>query len=286
MADQLNDLPQPDDDHFEALNEAAKIMPYQTAGFKQQLQQFMAQPTDVNLERRFASALLNMSFYVPVQVRQKAMTSKEPNAHLGMGMAVITYLADGQRYIPAFTERSEATRFLVGSFPEIDFRMFEFTSEELMTEAGQLKIAGLLVNPGIHNFPLSITYWNYIHRVRPLPVTTSQADFQFRLLGEQSVQLEAALSRAMRRYGKLKKAWLFGVRYKGKTTLYDRALIVDWQGDQEQFRAKVEPKLAIVAHRHQRYGTDFLIGTTTEFIGREVEAEFDPFYTRRGGLQK
>lgn len=255
------------------------VVSYQVARFQQQLQHFMQQPMDGETERRFAAALMQMRFFVPMQMLTQNATPKRPNERLGMALASITYLADGQKYIPVFTEQSALKTFLVNQFTNVNLRSVELTVSEVMVEAKSLKTSGILINPGQQNFPLANDYWHYINQVVPL-IPERAEDYELELLTPTPEKLMTALQKAFRHQHRIKAAWLVGLKMPAEIK-YEMALIVKYQGDLSEFQVKVAPKLAIISHRYQEYGTDLLIGTTKEAVGQAVVKMLDPFYQRR-----
>lgn len=261
------------------------VMPFQATGFNHRLQQYMNQPMDPDLERRFAAALLTMSFVVPVQTGKRASSSLQPKAGLTLALAVTTYLADGQQYIPVFTDKAKMQEFLSGA-PQLDpFRSFEFTSQELMGEVEKLDISGILVNPGYQNFPLNLDYWNYIHQVAPIVISENEkdTDFKFRIIQPVPDKLHAALARELRHIRKAEKAWLIEMKLKNEAR-FEYTVVVEYKGKKEDFQLKVARKLAKAAHRYLPHGADILVGTAEEAIGLAVKLEVDPFYERKGWL--
>lgn len=260
------------------------IMSFKTSGFNQRLQSFMNQPMDPALEHRFAASLLEMKFYAPVQTGRRPASSRQPKPAFTLSVAVTTYLADGQKYIPVFTDLAKMQKFLAGT-PNLDpFRSFEFTSKELMAEAKQFSLQGILINPGAQSFPLTQEYWDYIHKVAPVVVTHNQDDdFKFKLINPTPTKLQDALSRALTHIHKIETAWLIKLKPKNDST-YQFAVLVDYRGKPETFEAKVSRKLAIAAHRYLPYGSDIIVGQLEGTLGDEVKHNVDAFYKRSGWL--
>lgn len=258
------------------------IMPFQITGFNHRLQQYMNQPLDQGLERRFAAALLTMRFIVPVQTTVRHASAKQPKPGLGLAVAITTYLADGQHYIPVFTDQLKMQAFLADA-PQLEpFRSFEFTSEELMNEAKKLDLAGILINPGHQSFPLSQQYWDYIHQVAPIVSSEEEqeVEFKFRIIYPAPDKLQHALQQELKHARKAQEAWLIETKLKGEVK-YDYTVVVDYHGDANEFQEKVARKLAKVAHRYLPHGSDILVGTLDDSMGAAVKVEIDPFYKRK-----
>ncbi|GAX02503.1 SseB protein [Secundilactobacillus pentosiphilus] len=258
------------------------IMPFRVTGFNHYLQQYMSHPMDSTLESQFAAALLTMRFLVPVQTGKRSATAKQPKPSLTMSVAVTTYLADGQQYIPVFTDQVKMKQFLDGA-PHLDaFRSFEFTSNELMEEADRLEIAGVLINPGYQSFPLSHDYWNYIHQVVPvgLPETDNESPFKIRMIDPAPKKLQDAIARELKHVHKVKRAWLVESKVKGESQ-FDYTVVVDYNDQSNDFQSKVARRIAKAAHRYLPHGADILVGTLGDPIGQAVQQEVDPFYTQK-----
>ncbi len=260
------------------------IMSFRKSGFNQRLQSFMDQPMDPELEHKFAAALLEMKFYAPVQTGRRKASAKQPQPAFTLSVAVTTYLADGQKYIPVFTDLTKMQTFLAGSPNMVPFRSFEFTSKELMAEADQFNLSGILINPGDQSFPLTREYWDYIHKVAPVVASKNlDDDFMFKLINPTPTKLQAALSRSLKHVRKAEAAWLVKLKPKDDQN-YQYAVIVDYKGKPENFEAKVSRKLAIAAHRYIPYGADIIVGRLTGKIGSEIKHDVDAFYKRSGWL--
>lgn len=260
------------------------IVSFQTSGFDSRLASFMKQPMEPELEHRFAAALMDMKFFAPVQAGRRHASAKQPRPAFTLSVAVTTYLADGQKYIPVFTDITKMTRFLAGS-PNMDpFRSFEFTSQELMAEAKQFGLQGILINPGDQNFPLSQEYWEDIHKVAPVVASqTDNDDFKFQLINPTPTKLQAALSKQLHHMRKVQAAWLIKLQPKGEVN-YQYAVLVDYRGKPSSFEGKVSRKLAISAHRYLPYGADIIIGQMDGRLGEAIKHEVDSFYKRTGWL--
>jgi hypothetical protein len=260
------------------------IMSFKKLGFNQRLQSFMDQPMDPELEHKFAAALLEMKFYAPVQTGRRKASARQPQPAFTLSVAVTTYLADGQKYIPVFTDLAKMQAFLAGSPNMAPFRSFEFTSNELMAEADQFNLKGILINPGDQSFPLTQEYWDYIHKVAPVVASKNQADdFMFKVINPTPTKLQDALSRALRHVHKVQAAWLVMLKPKNETS-YQYAVIVDYRGKPEVFEAKVSRKLAIAAHRYLPYGADIIVGRMVGRLGEAIKHDVDSFYKRSGWL--
>ena len=260
------------------------IMSFRTSGFSQRLQSFMNQPMDPELEHRFAAALMEMSFYAPVQSGRRHASAKQPRPAFTVSVAVTTYLADGYKYIPVFTDLAKMQRFMAGS-PNMDpFRSFEFTSSELMEEAEQYNLKGILINPGEQSFPLTLEYWDYIHQVAPVVASQNQdEDFKYQLINPTPTKLEETLSQSLRHIRKAKAAWLIKLKPNNDNS-YQYTVLVDYHGKPNDFEVKVSRKLAMAAHRYLPYGADIIVGRLEGRLGDEVKHNVDAFYKRTGWL--
>lgn len=261
---------------------SGSIMPFRVTGFNHYLQQYMNHPMDASLEGQFATTLLTMRFMVPVQVAKRNASAKQPKPGLTLSVAVTTYLADGQQYIPAFTDPIKMKQFLA-DVPQMEpFRSFKFTSQELMDEADNMEIAGILINPGYQNFPLTHDYWDYIHQVVPLslPEGDSEAPFKFRIINPTPEKLQAAISRELKHIRKVSNAWIIETKVKGETQ-FDYTVVIDYRGKSSDFQSKVARRVAKAAHHYLPHGADILIGTLSDQIGQAVQLEVDPFYTQK-----
>jgi len=261
---------------------SGSIMPFRATGFNHYLQRYMNHPMDANLESQFAATLLTMRFVVPVQAGKRNASAKQPKPGLTLSVAVTTYLADGQKYIPVFTDQTKMNHFLSGT-PQLEpLRSFEFTSQELMDEADSLEIAGILINPGYQNFPLTHEYWHYIHQVVPvsLPEGDSEEPFQFRIINPTPKKLQAAISRELKHIRKVSHAWLIETKVKAEDQ-FDYTVVLDYEGKSTDFQANVARRVAKAAHRYLPHGADILIGTLDDQIGQAVQTEVDPFYTQK-----
>ncbi|KRM44088.1 enhanced serine sensitivity protein SseB [Lentilactobacillus parafarraginis] len=259
------------------------ITPFKTAGFGLRLQAFMNQPMDPEIEHRFAASLLKMTFYVPVQTGHRYATARQPDPAMTLSVAVTTYLADGEKYIPAFTDLAKLQKFLAGAPNMTPFRSFEFTSEELMGQSKKFQINGVLINPGNESFPLTQEYWQYIHQVAPVVVTRAQnPKSTYQLINPTPRKLEGELRRTLRKLRHVKQAWLVGMRTTEDDD-YQYTIIVDYVGRPDKFEEKVSRKLALAAHRHLPYGSDIIVGQLRDPVGQEIKARVAPFYTRKSG---
>lgn len=253
-------------------------MPYHEAKFNYRLQQFMQTPMNPDFEKQFAAALLKMEFYAPVQMVKRSASIKNANPALSMVLAITTYLADGKRYIPVFSDEKKMQVYLQRT-SKMDFRPFKFTVSELMLEVKHLKANGILINPGDQSFPLTNDYWQYIHQVAPVVINPDEDEVHLQILHPEPVKLQRALIATLRHMRKVRRAWLIGVRLNDQTR-YDYSIVVDYEGKQAQFQNKVARKLAVAAHRYLPHGTDLLVGAKNEPLAQQIASEIDPFYVR------
>lgn len=262
---------------------SGSVMAFQEGRFNHSLQQYMNQPLDNQLEQKFAVALLTMSFLVPVQTQVRRANVTQPKPGLALAVAITTYLADGQRYIPVFTDLAKMNTFLAEA-PQMEaFRSFEMTTGELIQEATKLDIAGVLINPGVQSFPLNRDYWQYIQQIQPVLPSEEEAkgEFRFRIIHPTPEKLQTALNREFRHIRKARKAWLIETKLANESK-FDYTLIVDYKGTLTEFQEGVARRLAKAAHRYLPHGADILIGTLAEPVGQAVQLEIDPFYERKG----
>lgn len=262
-----------------ANNEEHNVLPFTKTGFDVYLQKFMGEPLDQDAERRFAAELLTMSFLAPIQIARTESTPKKPQTSLQLALAVTTYLADGHQYVPVFSQASKFDNFMNTTLRQMEFRSLEFSGDELMSEVGRMDVAGLLINPGYQNFPLSIEYWNYIHQVVPLVLDQTDEDFRMRMMSPVPPQLAHNLSRVLKHQAGAERAWLIDLKLRDSTR-FETGVIVDWRGNSKDFGNKLARRLAVAAHRYVKYGANFLVGTTDDPVGQLVEKNLEPFYQR------
>ncbi|ANK63255.1 SseB family protein [Loigolactobacillus backii] len=248
-----------------------------TTPFVVRLNYFMENPQDHDLERRFAAMLLETYFraLVKVQPTQK-MAGEEHSSLLEMGLAITTYLADGKKYIPVFTDQLALKQFAKEMIPNMDFRTFRFSSAELMTEAQRLGVTGLLVNPGKQTFPLSRDYWQYINQVVPLIAPTNDK-LRIELPSLGTKKLMGMLKKQCKHLHKINEVWLANVTIAGHDKA-DLAVIADYRGEQSEFGSKVARKLALACKPFLEYDQDVLVGNLDDEMGKLISQQFAPIY--------
>lgn len=263
--------------------ERTQVIPLKKVRFEKALSEFMVKPLDSSLELKFVSALYTMLFYVPVQVGEQVVSAKNRKPGLKLDIATMTYLADGNEYVPVFSSPERMESFLRGMGKNTELRPMVLSAQELMFQARRVNVAGILVNPGEHNFPLTNEYWSYVKQIRPIDLGDGRS-FKLKIMPrDPAARIENKLKNVLKRMRSVKRAWLLGVKLPEHED-YEYVVIVDYTGDKKKFEESVARKLAIGIRSQLPYRSDVLIGTTNDLVGRSADKNFTPFYERRIGL--
>ena len=263
--------------------EKFQVIPLEKVRFEKALSMFMVKPLDQKLEMRFVSELYAMLFYVPVQVAEQTISPRNRRPGLKFDIATMTYLADGNEYVPVFSSADRMDSFLREMGKTSELRPIVLSTQELMFQARRVDMAGILVNPGEHNFPLSNEYWSYIRQVRPIEANDPKK-YKLKIMPrDPSARIGDRLKTVLKRMRSIRKAWLLGVKLPEKDD-YEYVVIVDHVGDKAKFEETVARKLALSVRDHLPFKADILIGTTEELVGNAAEKNFMPFYERKIGL--
>lgn len=246
-----------------------------------QLNKFMDNPMNSDLERRFASMLLTASFQAVVQVAKAGQVGKDDvKSVLKMGLGITTYLADGRKYIPVFTDPSVLDSFMYQRMPNLHLRTFSFTTQELMSEVARLNVAGILVNPGKQSFPLTNEYWLYINHVMPL-IEDDTEDLTIEPMTVDKMKLTRLLTKKAKHIRGVKALWATNVRLT-KNDATSLAVIAQFKGRQATFDQKYSRELALTCQQVLDYGQDVLVGTTDDKTGAAIAAQCTPIYEATG----
>lgn len=263
--------------------ERMQVISLEKARFEKALSDFIVKPIDSELEMRFVSELYTMLFYVPVQVGEQTITARNRKPGLRLDVATMTYLADGNEYVPVFSSPDRMDVFLREMDRNIELRPMVLSAKELMFQARRVNVAGILVNPGEHNFPLSNEYWSYVKQIRPIELGDGR-NFKLKIMSrDPAARIENKLKSVLKRMRTVKKAWLLGVKLPEHDE-YEYVIIVEYIGEKQKFEEQVARKLAVSVRGQLPYRSDVLIGTTEDLVGRSASKNFTPFYERRIGL--
>lgn len=260
------------------------VQPLNTAGLAVQLTRFIEAPQDIKRERRFASMLLTAKFVALVQVRKVGKVGTDDiKTQMQIGLGVTRYMADGQRYIPVFTDEQMMTRFMESNAKNLDMRSFAFTSQELMAECKRLDAAGVLINPGKQSFPLTAEYWDYINQVVPL-VEPDVQQLKLELLRVDRNKLTRSMTKRAKHIRGIKRLWATNVRLSTHSPS-ELAIIVDYKGTDEAFDKRYAKSLAVAARAVLELDQDVLVGTINDEVGAQIAAQCAPLY-QAGSLFK
>lgn len=251
--------------------------------FERKLNAFMTTPLNSNIELKFISSLYTMLFYVPVQVEKQVASQYNRFPGLKLDIATMTYLADGNEYIPVFSSFDRMDSFMRKVGKDTEMRPMVLSTKELMFQAQRTNLAGILINPGEHNFPLSNEYWNYVRQIQPINLDNDQS-FKLKIMPrDPTAKIEKKLSSILKRMRTVKSAWLLGIKLPNHEE-YEYVIIVNFIGDKQKFEELVARKLALSIKKYLPRRSDVLIGTTDELVGRSVVEHFKSFYERKVGL--
>ena len=263
----------------------AKKTPLQIdlARFEKRLQEFMENPLNSVNEMEFVSVLYTTLFYVPVLVGHQKVSKNHLNPGLKMDIATMTFLADGNRYVPIFSDVNRMNEFLETTGQKTELRPILLNISELMYQIQKIGVVGVLIDPGKFNFPLSNEYWKYLEMSRPVENSTSN-NFKLKIMPRDiTSRIEDKLKAKLKRQKKIEKAWLLGVRLPNKAH-YEYVTIVEYLGDENHFQDDIARKLALAVKDTLPRGKDILIGTTQDIVGQTVKENFTPFYVRKKGF--
>jgi hypothetical protein len=242
-----------------------------------QLSHFMQAPENPELEQRFATMLLDAQFEALVAVGHAGQVQADNvQQHMKFSVGITTYLADGQKYIPVFTDPKVCHSFMQGAAPSLKMRTFSFTTSELMAEVQRRDLAGLLINPGKQSFPLTLTYWDYINQV--YPSLQPDADTTISLLNADPMRRATPVIRAAKHTRGIERLWLALAQEPGDTA---PALVViaAYTGSPERFQHRVAPQLARASKAILGLDQDVLVGTTADDLGAQVAKTCAPVFT-------
>lgn len=241
-----------------------------------QLNHFMQTPEDVELEQRFASRLQDAQFEALVAVGETGHVSQQKvTLGLKMSLGITTYLADGKRYIPVFTDPQVCHQFLKQSAPDFKMRTFSFTTQELMAEVARLQVAGLLINPGKQSFPLTLEYWQYATHV--YAAIDGDATWQLHLLNAEAQDRAQTLVRRCKHIRGLEHLWLAQATASNQPDAL--VIIADYRGDADKFNHTLAAELARSAKDILADAQDVLVGLPSDDLGQKVTHQCAPVYT-------
>ncbi|WP_179394045.1 SseB family protein [Lacticaseibacillus absianus] len=248
-----------------------------------QLNRFIGDPLNEDTARRFASMLQTAQFEALVKVATTGQVQRDDvKPTMTMRLGVTTYLADGQQYIPVFTDAATRQHFTQHMGANLDMRNFAFATAELMQEVRRLGVHGLLVNPGRQSFPLTLDYWDYITRV--VPVMEAEVErVSIEALTIDKLVLSRALTRAAKRLHGVKQLWTTNVRETTNGPLA-LAIIADYTGTPAEFDRKCARALVVACRGLLAADQDVLIGTTADPLGQTISGQITPVYQATGFL--
>lgn len=248
-----------------------------SASLAVRLNRFMAAPQDPELERRFAARLLDVQLVALVSVGQAGkVTTAGATKNLKMSLGITTYLADGQKYIPVFTDAQVCQQFMRNVAPNVEMRSFSLTTGELMSEAERMHITGILVNPGKQSFPLTLTYWRYINRVQP--VIQGDRKPHISLLTGDKLDRASALIKRAKHDRHMKRLWAVETT-ETKQESPSLTVIAGYTGSEADFHDRVAPSLARASKDILGFDQDVLVGTLSDELGQLVANQCAPIYT-------
>ncbi len=263
--------------------EKMQVISLEKVRFEKALNDFIVKPIDPELEMRFVNELYTMLFYVLVQVSEQTITPRNIKPGLKVDIATMKYLADGNEYVPVFSSPDRMDNFLREMYQNTELRPMVLSAKELMFQAKRINVAGILVNPGEHNFPLSNEYWSYVKQIRPIDFSDGR-NFKLKIMPrDPATRIESKLKSVLKRMKTVRKAWLLGVKLPDHDE-YEYVVIVHYTGNKQKFEEDVARKLAVGVRGQLPYRSDILIGTTEDIVGRSASKNFTPFYERRIGL--
>ncbi|MEE5988572.1 enhanced serine sensitivity protein SseB [Ligilactobacillus equi] len=259
------------------------LMQLDLVRFEKRLQEFMANPQNTTNEMEFVSVLCSTLFYVPVMVGRQQISRNSMNPGLKMDIATMTFLADGNQYVPIFSDINRMNEFLKTTGRRTELRPVLLNISELMYQVKKINVVGVLIEPGKFNFPLSTEYWSYLEMSRPIEASMGD-NFKLKIMPRDiTSRIEDKLKPKLRWQKKVKRAWVLGVQLPGKD-VYEYLTILEYNGDKDKFQGEIARKLALAVRDALPRGKDLLIGTTEDFVGQAVIENFTPFYVRKSGF--
>lgn len=236
------------------------------------LASYLDHPLSDDAEAAFEQVLLSQR-WLTVALSQAIghRTDELLTANERLTLGALTYLADGQRYLPVFSDNEGRDRYIDAHTELALMPDLQCSIASLMQEGKEAGLHGVILDPGRANIPVTYDYWSSLAANEVLqlpPVQPLQSDRR---------AITARLTRLAKQTPRLRKIWGATIRRKAEA-LPQLIVVAEFQGSQQTFDHEYAEKLSEACLPSLRVGQELMIGTTQDPLGAKVASMVAPLY--------